>query len=129
MLNRWNFLKTGFYEGIKLEDARHLLALGADSERKDVVARLGNGIEAFESVSTAIYAFLRHPSSFREVVAYAISLGGDTDTIGSMAGALSGAFLGIGALPAVWREGVEGSARLQELADSLLSLASEGFAP
>ena len=113
----------------KLEDARHLLALGADSERKDVVARLGNGIEAFESVPTAIYAFLRHPSSFREVVAYAISLGGDTDTIGSMAGALSGAFLGIGALPAVWREGVEGSARLQELADSLLSLASEGFAP
>ena len=88
-----------------------------------MVALLGNGVEAHESVPTAIYTFLRYPDSFADVVGYAISLGGDTDTIASMAGAVSGAYLGLDAIPEAWRENVEGSARLQELADSLHVLA------
>ena len=39
-------------------------------------------------------AFLSHPESFTDAVTLAISLGGDTDTIVSMTGALSGALLG-----------------------------------
>ena len=107
----------------KLEHVRELLATEYRAERKDVVSRLGNGIEAFNSVPTAIYSFLRSPESFKEVVTYAISLGGDTDTIASMAGALAGAFLGLDAIPETWRENVEDSAKLRGLADSLLSLA------
>ena len=49
----------------------------------------------------------------------AIAMGGDTDTIACMAGALSGAFLGAAAIPATWREMVEDSALLGELADAL----------
>jgi len=51
-----------------------------------VVASLKNGTEAFNSVSTAIYCFLRRPGSFEEAVGEAVSLGGDTDTIASIAG-------------------------------------------
>jgi len=54
------------------------------------VAELGHGIEAFNSVPAAIYSFLRHPDSFEEAVAYAISLGGDTDTIGGYGRGISG---------------------------------------
>ncbi|MDH5461673.1 MAG: ADP-ribosylglycohydrolase family protein [Candidatus Bathyarchaeota archaeon] len=32
---------------------------------------------------TAIFSFLRNPHGFEEAVRYAISLGGDTDTIGA----------------------------------------------
>jgi len=35
---------------------------------------------------TAIFSFLRNPHSFEEAVRYAISLGGDTDTIGAWLG-------------------------------------------
>lgn len=41
-------------------------------------------------VPNALYAFLRCPESFHEVVYFAISLGGDTDTNGSLAGGLAG---------------------------------------
>ena len=40
-----------------------------------------------ESVASALYAFLHcSSSSFRDLIPYAISLGGDADTIASMAG-------------------------------------------
>lgn len=84
--------------------------------------RLGHGVAADESVPAALYAFLRCPRSFVDVVTYAIGLGGDTDTIASMAGALAGAYLGEQAIPPAWREGVEGADELIGLADELLSM-------
>jgi poly(ADP-ribose) glycohydrolase ARH3 len=61
-------------------------------------------------------------------VLYAVSLGGDTDTIASMAGALSGAYLGESAIPLRWREEAEGAHRLREMADGLFDLATESRA-
>ena len=87
---------------------------GASVEQ--VVQELGHGVEAPNSVPTAIYCFLKHPDSFEEAVAYAIGLGGDTDTIGSMTGALSGARLGLGSIPEPWRARLENRVYLEELA-------------
>ncbi|KAK9505541.1 hypothetical protein O3M35_009568 [Rhynocoris fuscipes] len=70
---------------------------------EEVVKVLGNDIRALYSVPTAIYSFLRAQKPlkfietdnlFRRIIQYSISLGGDTDTIGSMAGAIAGAYLG-----------------------------------
>jgi ADP-ribosylglycohydrolase len=47
---------------------------------------------------TAIFSFLRNPHSFEEAVRYAISSGGDTDTIGAMTGAITGAYHGAEAI-------------------------------
>ena len=105
----------------KLADVEALLEEGT---MDDVVARMGTGVAALESVPTALYAFLRHRDSFVDAVSYAVSLGGDTDTIGAMTGALAGAYLGEGAIPAAARERVEGGERLRQLADALLALAT-----
>jgi poly(ADP-ribose) glycohydrolase ARH3 len=59
----------------------------------------GNGIEAQSSVVTAIACFGLTPDSFEQTIANAVLLGGDTDTIAAMAGAVSGAYLGTSALP------------------------------
>jgi len=91
----------------------------------EVIKELGNGIAAHEAVPAALYSFLRNHGSFSKAVLYAISLGGDTDTIASMVGALSGAYLGESAIPLLWREEVEGAHRLLELADALMTLADE----
>ncbi|MEJ2046526.1 MAG: ADP-ribosylglycohydrolase family protein [Dehalococcoidia bacterium] len=90
---------------------------------KDLVTNeLGNGIEAFNSVPTAIYCFLNEPDSFARAVRFAISLGGDTDTIGAMTGAISGAYLGASAMPHQWRGKLENEKYLAKLAEELYRL-------
>jgi poly(ADP-ribose) glycohydrolase ARH3 len=97
-----------------------------EQDRAKVASELGHGIEAFDSVPTAIYSFLTHAQSFAEAVVYAISLGGDTDTIGAMTGAISGAYLGVGAIPQLWKEQLENRAYIEELAEKLWRLKGQG---
>ena len=52
------------------------------------------------SVVTAMACFTTAPDDYEQVVARAISLGDDTDTVAAMAGALAGAHLGLAAIPA-----------------------------
>ncbi len=51
------------------------------------------------SVLWSLYSFLKNPYDYMETICTAISGGGDTDTTAAMAGAISGAFLGIDAIP------------------------------
>lgn len=88
-------------------------------DKSRVMVELGNGIEAFNSVPTAIYSFLLEPDSFAKATLYAISLGGDTDTIGAMTGAISGAYLGIEAIPESWRARLENRSYIEDLAEKL----------
>lgn len=79
---------------------------------------LGTGIAAHTSVPVSIACFLAHPDDFAAALTTAISLGGDTDTIGAMTGALAGAYNGYSAIPETWRQ-VEGASELVTLADSM----------
>jgi poly(ADP-ribose) glycohydrolase ARH3 len=106
------------------EKIEMIQSLVPTADRRAVIEQLGHGVAADEAVPTALYAFLRHPQAFVEAVTYAISLGGETDTIASMTGALAGASLGMEAIPRRWRERVEGAARVRALADTLLYLAT-----
>jgi ADP-ribosylglycohydrolase len=60
------------------------------------------GISAFvtPSIVWSLYAFLHTPDDYWTTVCTAIAIGGDTDTMAAIAGAVSGARLGAGALPA-----------------------------
>jgi len=60
-----------------------------------------SGISPFVigSVLWSIYSFLRSPDNYWETICTAIQVGGDVDTIAAMAGAISGAHLGIDAIP------------------------------
>jgi poly(ADP-ribose) glycohydrolase ARH3 len=60
----------------------------------DGIEQFGNGIEAHESVVTALACFSLNPKDYRAAVAAAFWQGGDTDTIGAMTGALVGAHVG-----------------------------------
>src|ERR1051325_1950549 len=53
-------------------------------------------------VPLAIFAWLRHPDNFRAALTEALNCGGDTDTVGAILGAISGAALGEAAIPAEW---------------------------
>jgi poly(ADP-ribose) glycohydrolase ARH3 len=117
-------LATYSREDIYKQRLSKIEALFAEQNKGGIVAELGNGIEAFNSVPAAIFSFLLHYDSFSEAVLYAISLGGDTDTIGAMAGAISGAYLGVESIPDAWKEKLEDMPYIEELAKTLYSLKS-----
>jgi ADP-ribosylglycohydrolase len=51
------------------------------------------------SVLWSLYAFLRYLDSYQSAISEAIAVGGDVDTTAAMTGAISGAYLGLQALP------------------------------
>jgi poly(ADP-ribose) glycohydrolase ARH3 len=110
-----DFTHNEVYKG-KLERVWKLLG---ETNKVRVVRELGNGVEAYNSVPTAIYCFLRNWGSFEDSVLYAISLGGDTDTIGAMTGAISGTYHGVEAIPERWKSGLERGDYIEELAEKL----------
>jgi ADP-ribosylglycohydrolase len=59
------------------------------------------GISPFVTCSVlwSIYAFLRTPEDYWETICTAVRVGGDVDTTAAMAGAISGAYLGLDAIP------------------------------
>lgn len=84
---------------IKLQDV--VRALDCQASAYESVRLVGNGADALDAVPAAIYCFLRNQTSFKDSVCFAISMGGDTDTIAAMTGAISGAFWGFSSIP-VW---------------------------
>ncbi|MEM2319777.1 MAG: ADP-ribosylglycohydrolase family protein [Candidatus Bathyarchaeia archaeon] len=119
-----NFTSNEVYRR-KLRLAGELLAGNVDP--RGVIKVLGNGVEAFNSVPTAIYCFLKNHKSFRETVIYTVSLGGDTDTIAAMAGAISGAYHGLETIPAEWLERLERRSYIEGLAEQLWRLKELGL--
>jgi len=97
------------------------LARGASCAEMSTI--LGTGVTAYEAVPMALYCFLRHPHSFADVIHHAVFIGGDTDTIACMAGAISGAFLGVASIPIAWRNAIREDAysadAIERLADAL----------
>lgn len=79
----------------------------------------GNGIAALHSVPTAIFCVLyclqpreslpENYGGLERTIAYSLALGGDTDTIACMAGAIAGAHYGIEAIPPSWIRCCEGA--------------------
>ena len=102
--------------------AKFPVLLEYSRDRSKIVQELGHGIEAFNSVPTAIFSFLVHPEDFASTIIYAVSLGGDTDTKASMAGAISGAHLGIDALPVEWLDHLENRTYISDLGTRLWEL-------
>jgi poly(ADP-ribose) glycohydrolase ARH3 len=59
----------------------------------------GSGIEAHRSVVTAICCFGLDSERYDRIIARALAMGGDVDTVAAMAGALAGTHLGTAGLP------------------------------
>jgi ADP-ribosylglycohydrolase len=83
------------------------------------LAHIGPGWVAEEAVCAALYCFLRNPRDFLATVRLAANTDGDSDSLASIAGGLSGASLGVQALPAAWVERIEKSAYLADTARRL----------
>ena len=79
------------------EAARLVAELGRNPDYPDE----GLGISPFVTTSVlwSLYSFLRTPEDYWETICTAIAVGGDVDTTAAMAGAISGTYLGLEAVP------------------------------
>jgi poly(ADP-ribose) glycohydrolase ARH3 len=105
----------------KLERVQALV--GKDVPPQRSAKELGQGVAVHRSLPFAIYSFLRHPNSFKDCLFCAVLNGGDRDTMGAMACAISGAYLGAEAIPQAWRGKLENRGHIEELAVELEGMA------
>jgi len=102
-----------------LNKIEEMFAQGKKLEARQVVRSLGNGVEALFSVPSACYIAITYSPDFCDAIRAAISLGGDTDTIAGMVGAIVGAHVGEKGLPPEWIEQLEDGPRGRSFAKSL----------
>ena len=104
-------------------------AIALTKEKKpsrEQIEQLGNGFIAHEALAMAIYVVLSYPTDFEAALRLAVNHSGDSDSVGAIAGAILGAYLGIEAIPTRWVDGVELSREIEQLAKDLFKFYEEG---
>jgi ADP-ribosylglycohydrolase len=93
---------------------RMLVSLSEPLAKKHSVHRAAKGIgfgkgvpgTASATAVIAVYAWLRHPDSYRRAVTAVVRCGGDTDSVAALVGGLSGVRLGVDSIPTSWSKQV-----------------------
>ncbi|XP_015910924.2 ADP-ribosylhydrolase ARH3 [Parasteatoda tepidariorum] len=115
-----------------LKKIRKCLERQDDITPQEVATYLGNDEIALKSVPTAIYSFLRalkplpnyeSTNPFVCTIYFAISVGFDTDTIATMAGAIAGAYYGEDMIPNIIKRRCDKIDEVEKLADDLLKVS------
>jgi len=98
-----------------------------DASYEDAVNELGNGSYALEALSQALFIFLKTPGNTENVIIHAVNsygnYGGDTDSIGLIAGALAGAYNSEESIPSRWKVALKNYIEIVKLADRLYTVA------
>ena len=87
---------------------------------EDAMKELGQGWYADETFALAYFCILRYPDDYKKAVQTAVNITGDSDSVGSVAGGILGAKLGIEAIPVSWIEALKEKEMLKEIAGHLL---------
>ena len=87
----------------------------ANSSPDAVLDRL-RGWRGGEAVAASVYCFLLSPDDYENVVRTAVTSPGDSDSLGAIAGALVGARVGALGINRDWRNNVEKTGELEQLA-------------
>jgi ADP-ribosyl-[dinitrogen reductase] hydrolase len=77
---------------------------------------------ALDTLQAALWCLL-NTSSFEEALVTAVNLGGDTDTVGAVCGAMAGACYGVASIPQRWRDPLQDRDEILRLARGIHELA------
>jgi ADP-ribosylglycohydrolase len=87
---------------------------------EDAMKELGQGWYADETFALAYFCILRYPDDYKKAVQTAVNVTGDSDSVGSVAGGILGAKLGIEAIPVSWIEALKEKEKLEEIVGPLI---------
>jgi len=100
-------------------------AITAGYPEREVASHFKCGVLVEESMPFALYSFAKHPESFEQTLYTAVLNGGDSDTIGAMACAVSGAYLGMESIPDAWIRKLENREYIKALCERLYRIRFE----
>jgi len=86
---------------------------------EDFIAALGEGWFGEEALAIALYCSLKFPADWTLATLAAINHSGDSDSTGSITGAILGTLLGVESIPNKWVQGVENTEKIQKIAEEL----------
>lgn len=90
-----------------------------DADDLDNIHQLGEGWVAEETLGISLYCALRHQDDFSAGIIAAVNHKGDSDSTGAVTGNILGALLGYEAIEAKWKQDLELSDVILEIADDL----------
>lgn len=108
----------------EMEAALRMLKQCEGPDPPAAFAQIGETGSGDHVVASALFCFLRTPEDYRASVLAGVNSNGDSDSIAAVAGALSGAYNGISAIPERWSRGVENRSELERVARELFSHAA-----
>ena len=91
----------------------------ADAHPQEGIPLIGEGWVAEEALGIALFCALSYPADWEAGVLSAVNITGDSDTTGSLAGAVLGTILGVESLPVSWLDDLEDAEMIAQLADEL----------
>ena len=93
----------------RIDQAVAIAGRGKDKRQacQDIYDLIGTFLPAYEVVPAAFGVFLLEDGNPVETILSAINVGGDTDTLGAIAGALVGALHGYAAFPSEYGETIQ----------------------
>lgn len=106
----------------RLRQAKNLL-LESGTDTQDALVELGTGGYVAESVASAMFLFSRYAEDFRTAVVEAANTGGATSSIGTITGALCGAWIGAANIPVDLVDGLDGRMYILMAAPTVLRVA------
>jgi ADP-ribosylglycohydrolase len=92
----------------------------SDVGDEEGLRKLGQGWYADETFALAYFCILRYPNDYKKAVQTAVNITGDSDSVGSVAGGILGARLGIEAIPVSWIEALKEKEILEGMVGPLL---------
>ncbi|AKB60491.1 ADP-ribosylglycohydrolase family protein [Methanosarcina mazei] len=87
---------------------------------EESLQKLGQGWYADETFALAYFCILRYPDNYKKAVQTGVNITGDSDSVGSVAGGILGARLGIEAVPVSWVEALKEKEIIEEMVEPLI---------
>jgi ADP-ribosylglycohydrolase len=85
----------------------------------EAIKRIGEGWTGDEALAISLFCALRHPRDFRAGVLAAVNQEGDSDSTGSITGAILGTALGLEGVPKDWVNRLQNRDKILDLAEAL----------
>ena len=79
-----------------------------------------------EALAISLYCSLKFSDNFERGTLAAVNHSGDSDSTGSITGAILGTLLGVQSIPKSWVQKVEGSDRIKKIVDDMFRVFQNG---
>ena len=89
---------------------------------EDSIAAIGEGWVGEEALAIALYCSLKFTHDWTSGTLAAINHSGDSDSTGSITGAILGTLLGVESIPNKWVQGVENAETIQKISEELFKI-------